>query len=402
MLRKCAKLGPSLLIVAIVLAQGATVWAASPSMKVVGNKVVLSSGKTYVPEGISVYGGLEGRYYRKNTANTYAQIKAAAKYWHANTVRLQVAESNMYPGVGKTTDYNRQFLSDLVNQVDYAHKFGLDVVVNDQTEFTSNTPSPTNLTLQFWRLLADRFKADHFVIFDIFNEPRLVSLDAAYYKPVPQRLYRLLNYSNPDANNYSSGKLTTNQAWRIWRDGGQLDGVEYRGMQSVVSTIRHQGAPNLIWVEGTYGAHRLPPKRYLLSGSNLVYSIHHPNLNRPSSWRSIGTLAAIKPVVEGEWAQYQSAWAECFTRAYQNAPRYLDYLNSHHIGVIAWSLQANSLLRGRGNLQPSNLNGGKVPKRAVALRQPNRLKPNYTCTARQHGQGIGRLLQKYFASKQHQ
>jgi hypothetical protein len=191
--------------------------------------------------------------------------------------------------------------------------------------------------------------------------------------------------------------MTQDEAWRIWRDGGRINGVNYLGMQSIVDQIRADGASNLLWIEGTYEARRLPPNRYLLQGNNIMYAIHHPNLNSPRSWQSIGKLAASHPVVEGEWAQYQSTWAECYSSAYTNAPKYISYLHSHNIGIIAWSLQDNSLLQGdeRKGLQPNNLNLPGDPTQASELQTPNTITPSYSC-GKKHGQGVGKLLQNYF------
>ena len=60
----------------------------SNSFQVAGNQVLKPGGSPYIPEGISVYGGLEDTDYAENLANIDAQIKAAAAYWHTNTIRL--------------------------------------------------------------------------------------------------------------------------------------------------------------------------------------------------------------------------------------------------------------------------------------------------------------------------
>jgi hypothetical protein len=361
-----------------------------------GNKVLLSSGQTFIPDGISIYGGLEARNYNKHTANIYAQIKAAATYWHANTIRLQVAESNMFANLNPGEAYNSNFLSAINQEVKYAHSFGMSVVINDQTEFTNNTPNPTAETAKFWNVIASRYKNSPYVIFDIFNEPRLTSSYGVNRFATDLPLNKVVDIKilshRPRLSPMSPAAI-----WSIWRNGGTLFGSSYIGMQSLVDQIRASGANNIVWVEGSYGARRLPPGRYLLQGSNIVYSIHHPDLNRPSSWNSIASLASIRPVVEGEWAQYQSTWAECYTRAFTNAPKYINFLRQHQIGIIAWSLQANSLVKGNGRFQqPNNLNHASDPTTAAALQSPSHLMPNYSCNT-EHGEGVGNLLQTYFA-----
>lgn len=390
--------GAALIAVALLmlLGQPTAAYAETAGLRAVGNKVLTANGQQYIPEGISIYGGLEAPDYDANTTNNLAQIQASFQYWHANTVRLQVAESNLFSQLKKGQTYNPRFMAALSQQVNYAQSLGMAVVINDQTEFTSNSPSPTTRTSRFWRVVATHFKSSPYVIFDIFNEPRLTSSSninrlASDTSPSPVVSARLIAYHEPAV------PMNQKQAWKVWRNGGSVNGTVYVGMQTLVNQIRDTGASNLIWVEGTYGARRLPPKEYLLYGSNLVYAIHHPNLNNPRSWHTIGRLAAVRPVVEGEWAQYESSWAECYSHAYTNAPKYLSYLHAHNIGIIAWSLQANSLLQGKSSTgQPHNLNPSSAPKLASELATPNELTPSYACGNR-HGQGVGQLLQNYFA-----
>jgi hypothetical protein len=371
-------------------------YAATPSLRSVGNEVITANGKQFIPEGISVYGGLEAADYDLNNANVYAQITAAYQYWHANTVRLQVAETNLFSHLKPGEQYNKQFLSALTQQVNYIRSLGMVAVINDQTEFTNNTPSPTAMTSEFWQVVSQHFKNSPYVIFDLFNEPRLIQKNnvnalANDVAPNPFIYSHLFTHYKPVV------PISRQRAWGIWRDGGNVNGVSYVGMQQLINQVRATGAQNLIWAEGTYDALQLPPKQYLLHGSNLVYSIHHANLNSPHSWRSIGKLAAIRPVVEGEWAQYQSSWAECYSRAYSDAPKYLNYLHELHIGVIAWSLQPNSLVKGNAHIgQPDNLNTSSSTKRASRLAAPDSLMPTYVC-GKGHGQGVGQLLQNYFS-----
>jgi hypothetical protein len=402
----CIFVVASMAVFISLISPGVTALAATVSdsgLKVVGNQVITPSGQAYVPEGISVYGGLEAPDYDENIPNDDAQIRAAAEYWHANTIRLQVAESNMFNRRKKGEPYNQKFLRALVQQVNLAHSLGTAVVINDQTEFTSNRPAPTDETAHFWKIISQRFKNQPYVIFDLFNEPRLTNTSTTNTQLTPEVLYSLFGYSEitqhgqghekqPRGNGMSQAK-----SWSLWRNGGRLNGTNYLGMQTLVNQIRRSGAQNLIWIEGKNEAQQLPPNQYLIHGSNIAYSIHHPNLNNPASWSRIGNLAATQPVVEGEWAQYQSTWAECYSDAYTNAPLYLNYLHAHNIGVIACSLQANSLLQGDNRVKPTNTNRPYDPKLASRLKTPDRLLPNYSCTNKS-GQGVGQLLQTYFAN----
>jgi hypothetical protein len=370
------------------------------SLTVVGNKVVTETGQTYTPEGISVYGGLEDPNYQANTPNVYAQITAAVKYWHANTVRLQVAESNLFTNITPGLDYNTNFLQALTQEVDYIHSLHAVAVINDQTEFTSRLPNPTDTTADFWDIIDQYFGNKDYVIFDLFNEPRLNTIDSTNDILSPDVMFSLFGMSGIKQRYMRYNQMSQQRIWSLWKNGGAVNGIEYVGMQSLVSQIRSDNVNNILWIEGPDQARELPGRRYMLSGTNLVYSIHHPNLNNPKSWNRIGALARTRPVIDGEWSQYESAWAECYDQAYTNAPLYINYLHQHNVGIIAWSLQANSLLQGDSRIKPSNQNDADDPRKASDLQNPDTLRPSYTCSNR-FGQGVGQLLKNYFKTNSH-
>ena len=355
----------------------------------------MPNGKVFVPEGISVYGGLEDTDYMENLANINAQIKAAAIYWHANTIRLQVAESNLF-SAGPGRHYNVEFLNELIHEVDLAHSYNQAVVINDQTEFTNNTPAPTDMTVKFWRIMAKTFGHQPYVIFDLFNEPRLDSLKTN--SPTFQNKLVRQMFSKKFSKTrfrYRGNPVIKNAIWNLWKYGGYVNRTHYIGMQTLVNQIRAEGVNNLIWVEGPFWGQSLPEGRYLLSGGNIEYSFHHINLNRVSDWKFIGRLASHHAVVDGEWSQYQSPWQECYAEAPITVPQYLQYLKVHGIGLIAWSLQAGSLLKGNPSIVPANNNSPRDPKRAAALQIPSRFSKQYRCN-NQFGQGAGKLIKQYF------
>jgi hypothetical protein len=364
-------------------------------LKTVGNKIETASGRTYVPEGISMYGGLEDTNYNEYTQNDDAQILAAAKYWHANTIRFQVAESNLFKHVSLGKSYNTTFLAAVKKQVDFARSLHTAVVINDQTEFTSRIPGPTQTTVRFWNIMAQTFGSDPDVIFDLFNEPRIANLSGLLFNSDENPLFHLLDKPASEALSSKHDKISPATVWHIWKYGGTINSVSYVGMQSLVNDIRERQVSNLIWVEGPYMARMLPPSKDLLTGSNIIYSIHHPNLNKPSSWKAIGKLAKIRPVVDGEWAQYESLWPECYSEAYATTPKYLNYLHKQSIGIIAWSLQQDSLLQGSDYRRPTNTNVPSDPTQASDLRKPNSMTADYSCDARS-GEGAGQQVMTYF------
>jgi hypothetical protein len=333
-----------------------------------------------------------------NIPNIKAQIEAAVKYWHSNTIRLQVAESNLFTYGVKSKKYNKKFLKQVISEVNLARRLNQVVVINDQTEFTNNTPNPTLMTSKFWNVIGKTFSHNPYVIFDLFNEPRLdnLKLHKTTHSDYPLGFLRLKRIVHK--RSFTINRTNPNKIWSIWKYGGYVNKVNYIGMLTLVNQIRHDGVNNLIWVESPYWGQRLPPiKRYLISGTNIVYSYHHINLNYPSSWRAISAFSKDHAVVDGEWAQYQSPWAECYSHAPLNTPKYLNFLQANKIGLIAWSLQAGSLIKGNPHIIPSNVNSLIDTKNPNALRNPSRFPRHYLCNDH-FGYGAGRLILRYFSN----
>ncbi len=366
------------------------------SLTVSGNKIVKNDSSQFIPYGISIYGGLEDIDYRDNLANIDAQIKAAVYYWHTNTIRLQVSEDNLFLNINKKIGYNQGFMNELIREVNLARNLNQVVVINDQTEFTSNTPNPTQKTVRFWRIVSTEFANQSNVIFDLFNEPRLDNLRSINSKSVHGLMIGNLPINRTLYRSFVHPKKTIKKTvWQIWKYGGKIDKTEYIGMQDLVNEIRGWHVNNIIWIESPYWAQRLPGARFVISGNNIVYSYHHINLNRPSSWSFIGKFASNHAVVDGEWAQYQSPWQECFIKAPQETPDYLNYLEFHGIGLIAWSLQPGSLVFGNNSVVPNNTNSVSDTTNPALLAKPSVFSSDYDCN-NQFGQGAGQLIQQYF------
>jgi hypothetical protein len=313
----------------------------------IGNHVVDGTGTTFTPYGITVF-GLARLQWQASLTSDEAQIAAMAHYWCANTVRIQVSPDLLFTNPTSTASYNQAYLQALQQEVATASANDLNVVINAQTEFSvGGSLGPTAQTASFWQVIGSTFKADDNVIFDVFN----------------------------------AGSPT--QVWSLWQEGGTYQGVSYIGMQNLITDIRQAGLSQLIWVEGPYFASTLNlAADYPLTGTNIVYDIHHPaGSHTPQAWDAdFGDLAATKPVVVGEWAQYASPYSECWSDAVMTVPTFLSYLNSHSIGLIAWSLRPGILLQNASFTTPTEL-----PK-------------TYSCQAKQDT-GAGQLLMNYFSAQ---
>lgn len=99
-------------------------------------------------------------------------------------------------------------------------------------------------SIDFWREVAERYRSNPLVAFDLYNEPHDIS-------------------------------------WSQWRNGGTLgDGTKVVGMQTMYDTVRETGAQNLVFVSGNDWATKPPSDTYLLSGYNIVYGTHRYTCTR--------------------------------------------------------------------------------------------------------------------------
>lgn len=325
---------------------------AAPGFRVVGTRIETESGRPFVPLGITVY-GLALADWATRERQDLAQIAAAAGYWHANTVRIQVAPPALDAGVPG-------YLAAVRSEVAAAERRGLAVILSAQYRrldgASATVTAPDESTLTFWRRIARLYAADHRVWFDLFNEP------------------------------------TTDTPYRVWRDGGP--GVV--GMQTLVDAVRPIAPDNVIVAESIHDLDYFQGiGDNTLRGRNIVYAVHPyfddsvgPAAVRPVSWwlhhwqTTWGMFARTHPLLIGEWGEYEDGRPECQPNAAALVPAFLSYVSSLHLGLIAWSLTPGVMTRG------SNLDDPTVLDRAVA----------YRCTGTRlpDGQGAGAAIRQFF------
>ncbi|MGW7728022.1 cellulase family glycosylhydrolase [Streptomyces canus] len=270
-----------------------------PVLHVSGNKLVDAGGATRRLLGVNRSGGefmcVQGRGIFDGPVDD-ASVKAIAD-WKANTVRIPLNEecwlglSTIDPAYAGTNYINA--VKDLVAKVK-AH--GMTPVVElhwTYGQYTGNSagcsdvhascqkPMPDmRYTPSFWASVANTFKNDRTVVFDLFNEP------------YPDR-----------------ATSTTTQAWQCWRDGGSCPGIGYEvaGMQDLVDSVRGTGATNLILAGGIAYSNDL--SQWLTykpadPAGNLAAAWHVYNFNtcaNESCWNStLAPVAAQVPLVAGE------------------------------------------------------------------------------------------------------
>jgi hypothetical protein len=135
--------------------------------------------------------------------------------------------------------------------------------------------------IPFWTSVANTFKGNDAVIFDLFNEPYA---------------------SRADNSNTAEG-------WQCWETGSPCTGISYpvAGMQQMINAVRSTGANNVLMLGGEEYSNDLTDwLQYEPTDPdhNLVASWHSYNFNTCSSqscWASeVAPVAASVPVVAGE------------------------------------------------------------------------------------------------------
>lgn len=242
------------------------------------------------------------------------QIRAAKKYWHANTIRLQLIQDKLVGADGH--EFNKAYLAAIRGVSGCALIKHMTLVLNDQTEqsvgFGVDESLPTYATDMFWKriLSIPGYKNNPHVVLDLFNEPRRCD-------------------------------------WDQW----------YTAMQPLVDYIRVNGITNTIWAEGIWWGSSLEGIPLLHDPLHkIVYEFHHPGAPLAGAvpfskvtWNAaFGNLAdSGVPVVDGEFANYKGSYD--WPDGKVLVPEYLHYLTTHHIGMLGWGLLPGAL-NGKGGL----------------------------------------------------
>ncbi len=214
--------------------------ARTPSLKVSGRKLVDAGGSTVQLAGVNRSGGefscVKGGSIWDGPMDD--QSIAAIASWDVNTVRLPLNEDCWLGLNSRHPDSNgaayrvavagavaRLEAQGLVPILDLHWTDGVWTGAESQCSdyiATCQKPMPDRAhSLDFWSSVADTFKADQSVVFDLFNEPFSTNIHT----------------------------MSQQQAWKCWRDGGDAcPGVTFpaAGMQQMLDAVRGVGAHNVV------------------------------------------------------------------------------------------------------------------------------------------------------------
>jgi hypothetical protein len=176
---------------------------------------------------------------------------------------------------------------------------------------TCQKPAPDGHAVDFWRSVAQTFRSDQAVAFDLFNEPYPGDI----------------------------GVVSRAQSWDCWLAGGSECGeigYDVAGMQQMLDAVRAAGARNLVLVSGSSWARDLT--------GWLAHQPSDPTGNLAAAWhwyddgsctnedcwqRDIAPVAAQVPVVATEIGE-----KDC---ASTSIDPLMIWFDQHHIGYLAWS-----------------------------------------------------------------
>lgn len=312
--------------------------ASPPDLEVTGNRIRnVATGNEFIPRGVNwpsfEYACVQGWGYSHSGASP--ETAQAMLAWNINTVRIPLnqdcwlgdddqPENGLLPPYLTSSGYRdavEAFVDDLTDA-------GLAVILDlhwtgqDGTVADGLRPMADERSDDFWASVADRFKTNDAVIFDLFNEP----------------------HSRWDPAAHDWAFLHT---WACWWQGGcaapdqadtdyPITGAEYTtvGMGSLLAAVRSTGATQPVILSGLDYANdlsewseRAPADDQLIAG---FHNYPGQKCSNAACWAGkVETVAAGHPVITAEFGQRncQSDFLD----------RYMNWADLRGIGYLAWA-----------------------------------------------------------------
>jgi endoglucanase len=326
----------------------------APPLHVSGNALVDGAGQRVILHGVDRSGGeytcIQGTGFWDGPMDQ-ASV-AAIKAWRVDAVRVPLNEacwngaSYVNPAFAganyqrAVADYvrllNRNGMVAILDLHWTAGAYSGPGAACPSAEAACQKPMPDQAqSVTFWRSVAQAFKGNNAVIFDLFNEPF------------------------PELANGGNQAL----GWRCWRDGGSAcAGIGYpvAGMQTLVTAIRATGARNVIMVGGIglandltgWLAHEPADPDHNLAASWHDYS--GTSCSSLACWNSqVAPVTAKVPLIAGEIGDMTC------TAGYLNT--LMRWLDSHAASYLAWSWNADASCAGGPSLITSYSGSATVP-----------------------------------------
>lgn len=263
-----------------------------------GNRIYDQDGNEHRFRGVA-RPSLEWNHNGENLSPSDYQLMAS---WNANVVRIALSQGFWLEG---SAAYAPEYKQTIDENIDWAMSAGLDVILDlhwSDKGNLGNWPEQQRMadanSVTFWQSVAERYKDNGRVLFELYNEPHDVS-------------------------------------WQVWRNGGDSgDGFTAVGMQQLYDTVRGAGADNLVIIGGLHWAYDLSEvPSYRIDGYNIAYAAHLYNYSdkMPAAWESDwGFLTSTDPVMITEFGNIESC-----DSGYSQAV--IDYAADRGLSWTAWA-----------------------------------------------------------------
>jgi endoglucanase len=324
---------PSAAITVTETSSGGGGGGAAPQLHVSGNKLLNASGQQVILRGVdrsgTEYACVQGTGIFDGEVDQAAVT--AMLSWKVNAVRVPLNEACWNAESYVTAaDAGANYINAIKSYVSLLNSNGLVAILDlhwtdgtytgpsagcSSAQATCQKPMPDAAqAIPFWTSVANTFKGNDAVIFDLFNEPYA---------------------SRADNNNSAEG-------WQCWATGSPCTGISYpvAGMQQMINAVRGAGANNVIMLGGEEYANDLTgwlANEPTDPDHNLVASWHSYNFNTCSSqscWTSqIAPVIAQVPVIAGEIGENDCAGGYITPLT--------TWLDSQNTSYLAWAWNAD-------------------------------------------------------------
>ncbi len=306
----------------------------APALHVSGNRIVDDSGTPVDLVGVNRSGGeymcvQKGGFWDGPVDD---EALDAMQSWSVHAVRLPLNEDCwLGQGAGKPRFSGAVYRNAVAVLVARLESHGLTPILDlhwtdgawtgresrcSSALATCQKPVPDGHALDFWRSVAQTFRSDRAVAFDLFSEPYPGDI----------------------------GVVAHSQSWDCWLAGGSECGevgYDVTGMQQLVNAVRGTGARNLVLVSGSSWSRDLTgwlDHRPSDPTGNLAAAWHwydDGSCTDEGCWqREVAPVAAQVPVIVTEIGE-----KDCSSTLVEPLMTWLD---QHNVSYLAWSWNTGS------------------------------------------------------------
>jgi len=298
----------------------------------VSGKLFYDDGKPWIAKGVHVSAfdrpmDIESAPHWMNETATKmratwvpAELNAVKSVFHANTIRFDFSQPALDPN---SSIYDSKYLAEVVDAIRLARQAGFVVIAVINAQAPSGLADlpcmPNASTVRAWHTLAPKLANDKGVLMEIYNEPCKGSPDRS-----------------------------------IWASG----------MQAAIDGIRHDGANNILLLDGLNYARSMTdlfPMVHDVVRDRLALAVH-PYFAKgwfasDKDWeRQFGAEARKYPMIATEWNSLPSGGTCENADMPATALAMIRYLQSLRLGIVGWGIDSNSghLVKDHEHFEPTD------------------------------------------------